>query len=94
MYVQVTKALSQVNKERPAPEDAASALSRALLSVGQGGGAVAAAPPAPAPAPKPEEQEQEEAEQEEEEQDGGDYEDGLETDSLDEEDDEDEEGGE
>ena len=46
--LQVTKALSQVNKERPtSQEEAASALSRALLSVGQD----SALPPGPRAAP-------------------------------------------
>ena len=76
--LQVTKALSQVNKERPASkEEAASALSRALLSVGQD-------MPQRPPAAKPESSEGEEKEEEQEE-----HEDGLETDSLDEDLDED-----
>lgn len=74
--LQVTKALSQVNKERPASkEEAASALSRALLSVGQD-------MPQRPPAAKPESSVGEEEDQEE-------HEDGLETDSLDEDLDED-----
>eukprot|EP01043_Picozoa_sp_COSAG02_P004635 COSAG02_NODE_122_length_35306_cov_98.280967_34_plen_73_part_00 len=63
-----------MNKERPASaEEAASALSRALLSVGQ-----ATSPAVAKPVPA----EGEEAKQ------AGEYEDGLESDSLDEEDEE------
>ena len=65
---QVTKALSQVNKERPASkEEAARALSRALLSVGQD---------MPAPQPVAKSAEAAGARKAEE------YEDGLEPDAL------------
>eukprot|EP01043_Picozoa_sp_COSAG02_P090957 COSAG02_NODE_27744_length_603_cov_1.164683_1_plen_73_part_00 len=68
-----------MNKERPASaEEAASALSRALLSVGQG------TPPLRAVA-KSASDEDEEAEQADE------YEEGLEPDSLDEDEDDDQE---
>lgn len=73
-YWQVTKALSQVNKERPSSkEEAARALSRALLSVGSD---TPAPPPVASPAEAAGARKAEE------------YEDGLEPDSLDEDDDE------
>lgn len=72
--MQVTKALSQVNKERPDSEqEATSALSRALLSVRQGGSQL--------PAAKSDSDDQEDEESEEESA-GSDT--GLESDSLDE----------